>query len=302
MSNHLIADVTINDGSDFSFPEQSLVALQDRLDVALCFSGGGSRSAAASTGYLRGLMTLGLIDKVRYISAVSGGSFACSVFTYYRAGPDDDAALLGPVTAPSDLTEEALAADMPSQQLLSVCTTDLRSFIRPALGRNPANRVWQDIAGQVVLAPFGLYDPKMPRSATLTERLPDILKRNPGLSKAQFVTPRAERPYLIINACLLAPTAVGPLKHESPVTLQFSPLYTGSPLRRTLYRVHRQRRQRSMSRRAEGLPPPCPWSAARIGGSPPRRPVVAAWGGCPSPGAPAAAGMRGSTSPDVHAR
>jgi hypothetical protein len=63
-----------------SFPEQPYVA--DRSDFGLAFSGGGTRSASATLGALRGLQKNGWLSRVRYISAVSGGSWAAVPFVY----------------------------------------------------------------------------------------------------------------------------------------------------------------------------------------------------------------------------
>ena len=47
---------------------------QDDDAVGVCFSGGGSRAMAAAQGQMLALHNAGLIDKVKYFSAVSGGS------------------------------------------------------------------------------------------------------------------------------------------------------------------------------------------------------------------------------------
>lgn len=50
--------------------------LKDKKDFGLAFSGGGTRAASATLGQLRGLRKKGLLKDVKYISAVSGGSWA----------------------------------------------------------------------------------------------------------------------------------------------------------------------------------------------------------------------------------
>ncbi|MEM1323055.1 MAG: hypothetical protein AAGG75_22510, partial [Bacteroidota bacterium] len=96
----------INKGTDFEFAEKQL-GVKQRTGV--CFSGGGTRSLSATMGQLRGLQSLQLIDKVDYISCVSGGSWASALFTYYKSnpqgtqGPISDADFLGPVVAPHDI-------------------------------------------------------------------------------------------------------------------------------------------------------------------------------------------------------
>jgi hypothetical protein len=62
-------------------PEQALRQLQERIldadekSAALCFSGGGIRSATFNLGVLQGLARLGLLQKFYYLSTVSGGGY-----------------------------------------------------------------------------------------------------------------------------------------------------------------------------------------------------------------------------------
>src|SRR5215472_9523418 len=54
--------------------------LSDRL-VGLAFSGGGIRSATFGLGVLQALKKLGLLEKVHYLSTVSGGGYIGSWLT-----------------------------------------------------------------------------------------------------------------------------------------------------------------------------------------------------------------------------
>ena len=53
----------------------------DRKRTALCFSGGGIRSATYGLGVLRSLARLRLLDKFDYLSTVSGGGYIGSWLT-----------------------------------------------------------------------------------------------------------------------------------------------------------------------------------------------------------------------------
>src|SRR5437763_1812554 len=55
------------------FPETNALAGRESLGVAL--SGGGTRSATMALGQLRGLRRIGVLDRVTYLSAVSGGGW-----------------------------------------------------------------------------------------------------------------------------------------------------------------------------------------------------------------------------------
>lgn len=57
--------------------------------AALCFSGGGIRSATFNFGVLQGLASLGLLDRFHYLSTVSGGGYIGGWLSgwMHRAGP-----------------------------------------------------------------------------------------------------------------------------------------------------------------------------------------------------------------------
>ncbi|HEY5140743.1 MAG TPA: hypothetical protein VIJ25_15725, partial [Methylococcales bacterium] len=79
-----------------------------RKNIAVCFSGGGSRALTCAWGQLIGLNTLKddigkpLLDDVRYISSVSGGSWAAVLYTF-RPDKFTDAEFLGDSYSPSQL-------------------------------------------------------------------------------------------------------------------------------------------------------------------------------------------------------
>ncbi len=80
----------------------------NRKSIAVCFSGGGSRALTCAWGQLIGLNTLKdesgkpLLDEVRYISSVSGGSWAAVLYTF-RPEKFTDAEFLGNSYNPSQL-------------------------------------------------------------------------------------------------------------------------------------------------------------------------------------------------------
>ena len=88
---------TVNYPIPNDYPEMALDEIKSKSNVAIGLSGGGSRSFAASIGYLAALTELGVMDKVRYVGGISGGSWATTVYTYAQ-NVSDDATLLGPIT------------------------------------------------------------------------------------------------------------------------------------------------------------------------------------------------------------
>ena len=75
--------------NEFTKPEgESESPEQQTVPSALCFSGGGIRSATFCLGVLQGLAKYGLLDKFDYLSTVSGGGYIGSWFSAWidRAG------------------------------------------------------------------------------------------------------------------------------------------------------------------------------------------------------------------------
>lgn len=91
------------------YPETDL--LSTRPSNGIAFTGGGSRSYLASLGYLAGLKELDLTN-IRYISGVSGGSWATIVYSYKQTDVDDSV-FLGPIMFPGDLTRDKLQEMSP---------------------------------------------------------------------------------------------------------------------------------------------------------------------------------------------
>lgn len=233
MTSKRRVEVFVNAPGELRFLEQQLGLHADRPSVGLCFSGGGARALSAAMGQYRALTQLGLMDKVRVIASVSGGTWASFIYTYYCAGAADDAQLLGPITAPGDITMKSLREPLPRSCMGWVVTQTFDRTIFLDLFRDPLPEVWMRVIGEMILAPFGLYDPERPRTISLDEAaVARILARQAegsGISADQFVTARPGRPFLVSNACLLAPTQIGTLHAETPVLFEFTPLYVGSP-------------------------------------------------------------------------
>jgi hypothetical protein len=65
-------------------PADALRAHADAQHAALCFSGGGVRSASFNLGVLQGLAEAGILDTVDYLSTVSGGGYIGGWFSAWR--------------------------------------------------------------------------------------------------------------------------------------------------------------------------------------------------------------------------
>ena len=220
------------------FPESSLKL----PSTGVCFSGGGTRAMNLALGQMKGLDSLGLWDDIGYISAVSGGSWASTIFTYYNAGAENDKQLLGTIIAPENITMKNLNY-MPKGFMGEVITKHLIDdvFARLAEGSltfgilQKMDYVWIDAVGSTYLKPYGLYDREHPKYFTLNDSTRnDILSRNKKLKATDFIKVHKQkgdikRPFLIVNSSLLAPARYLPLKNpENLSVFNYTPLYIGS--------------------------------------------------------------------------
>ena len=73
-------------------PERAMLPeLRAKDDLGIAVSGGGGRAAVAALGQFRALRSLGLLERARYVSSDSGGSWFCGPFEYAnpKLVPDD---------------------------------------------------------------------------------------------------------------------------------------------------------------------------------------------------------------------
>ena len=64
------------------FPEMQDETINQRPNVGIAFTGGGSRSYLASAGYMAALQELDLVKNIRYIAGISGGSWFTYCYTF----------------------------------------------------------------------------------------------------------------------------------------------------------------------------------------------------------------------------
>ena len=213
------------DGSSFSYPESRA----GRPPTAVCFSGGGTRSYAATIGQLRGLTATGLLSQVGYISAVSGGAWAATAHAFYAGPGQTDADILGLVREPRTLDQATQTVLSPSE-LGHAATRNFRAtleslHVSPDV---PADRIWVRAVGETFLAPFGLFDAECPCGFTCDEASErEISQRNPDVGTLHRVRLGTQHPYLIVHATLNWPADGNDT--ASKVGFEYTPLYCGSP-------------------------------------------------------------------------
>lgn len=225
-----IVDANLTPESNFPELDQRIVTLDDK-SVGIALSGGGSRSHALCLGYLRALRDLKLHenDKVQYISAVSGGSWASSLFTYADMNDNE---LLGESLFDAELKKTRpidmnLLDTKPPGALGSVLYefNSVMYVLWLRITGTKASDIWQKVIAKGILRQFGLENKVMSHSE---DHKLELLNKYPNL-KDKIVVSKKNRPFMIINACL-----GGPLNHSTGWgnSLQITSLYTGVPFYR----------------------------------------------------------------------
>jgi len=227
---------------DFLYPEQEAgIVDPNKRKTGVAFSGGGNRAMIAAWGQLRGLVESGLIEDVDYISCVSGGSWASTVFTYYSDGAANDEQLLGSTRAPGQIRLDALRQISPLNLGVGATESFLSKLVEQSINvvtrRITPNDVWIHAVGNTFFERFGVYSQRSPSFFSYDQATVDqIVARNPELAAATFDTVRnktgdAKRPYLVINSTLMWPTDGA----DNFIHFEYSPLAVGSKHRLTVY-------------------------------------------------------------------
>lgn len=202
----------------FKYPELNYPKLMDKKNVGIAFSGGGTRSASLTMGQLRGLEEIEVLKEIRYLSAVSGGSWGSIPFAFLDDGISDEQ-FLGSYLEPSQITMDNLKECPENSMTFAIANSKLfNSFIKEiGAGDERYSRIISDI----FLKPFNLGN--LRKFFTYNqESLNQILDRNKDLSEDQFylVNSRENRPYPIAGGTILRPK-----RNRYP--FEMSPLYVG---------------------------------------------------------------------------
>jgi hypothetical protein len=234
-------------------PEREKLVAIRTFDVGVAFSGGGTRSASATVGQLRGLVQNGWLPRVRYLTAVSGGSWAAVPFTYART--TSLAALLGETgaldprtidTIPSGLLAERIAnsglghvglQEVPSflpdaiagrdlvqtRRLLQLARAGFRRIRKREVPEpNRQNKTYAHMLGQVFLN--GVVE-DWNRKQYAWDEGSAVDMSTSGKALGEFITmDAAERPFLIVGGTLVKPNGTD---YPRLIPVEYTPLYTG---------------------------------------------------------------------------
>ena len=196
-----------------NFPEQSLERVQKKEDIGIAFSGGGTRSASASLGQLAALSEIGILDRARYISAVSGGGWATTPYTFLPRHISDQVFFGRFATHPEALTMQrvdALAQSSFAEALSQTVIID--DFLKHAISGS-GDETYSRAVGSLFLKPFDLNDTSC--SFTYDRETRELADKN-----LSYYTTKDNRPFLIIGVVLLT-------KEFGKIPLEMTAQYTG---------------------------------------------------------------------------
>lgn len=205
------ANIYPNDGANTVITNSD----SNKANLGICFSGGGSRALTCAWGQILGLKTLSLMDKIRYISSVSGGTWASSIYSFLPETISDEE-LLGIYYAPEKLSLKDGAGNLNVNTLgkynlgvvpVGLKLTDLIESAGAFLATYPSSDhkwLWADIISNLVLAPFGLQsegDKSWSSSKSFSLSKEYISKHFPQESPVvdDFYFLRKGRPFIIMN-------------------------------------------------------------------------------------------------------
>lgn len=240
-----------NDGENYQWPESEFYG--STTNSAISFSGGGTRSYLLTLGSLRALYDLGLLPKTRFITGVSGGSWAVLAYTYFRpsASVEEDKdpiqEFLGDVINPENMTMKQLNTDIPHTSGRAAPTKSLiDAAIALLLDRKVASShlIWRKAVSKIFLEPYNIKATALP--AWNNEILNDLFQRNPSLSGLDWITPctgnncsyhaddiiASNRPFPIIGSTMLGPKDGFPFSSSNNMSFdafEMNPMYVGSP-------------------------------------------------------------------------
>ena len=210
----------------FGFPEVSdpflaVKHIAKRPQTGIAFSGGGTRSASMTLGYLRGLHIAGLMDKARYISCVSGGSWASVPYTFLPEN-QADAVFLGPAVEPEGLLGSVLD-QVPDGSFAKAVSRSgiLDDVLQHVFAKD---EVYARAVGDIFLEPFGIDSTRCFFTQGRQSRQA-ILAQNPEMKPGDFLLARKNRPFLIATGMLMyRPRGE---KESKNYQVEMTPLYTG---------------------------------------------------------------------------
>lgn len=232
------------------YPEMADPEISSRPSFGIAFQGGGNRASPAALGQLRALHELGWIDQVRYIAAVSGGSWTAIPYTFLKRCPTasgiscNQDLFLGKSRSPEHIARHlpglvrgAVSEDFAEGSMLeAISKGKISGKVINAWMHGRFDESFAEALGEIYLAPFGLARSMVESpESVFTWRETDrdrIARASTRLSAADIHYVERKRPYLIVGGTVLTKrTLIDP---EDKFRMEMTPLYTGVPQRTPL--------------------------------------------------------------------
>lgn len=220
----------------------SKAEFDEKSDWGICFSGGGTRSAAATCGQLRGLrylqkttnLAVGL-DKIKYISAVSGGSWCATPFTFIPKEKVDS--FLGSYVSPEKLVAEhfdEISVNGTSQASSFIVANSHNGFASRFLTKtfwnwitHDGDRSFANALAEIYLSPFALDEDKFITLDSVSRDRIVKLNKAHGLSANDFYVSSSDRPFLIVNTSIKPHPGHDLYSPYRSIRSEITPLYVG---------------------------------------------------------------------------
>lgn len=242
--------------ANFEYPEASILAGQpDRTSTGIGFTGGGSRSYIASFGYISAFHKLDKMGKVSYVSGISGGSWATSVYTYSQHNSADELEFLGEIVSPEDITREQLKI-MSGKCARRLSDSKFTNIVLKSIDKCPSlGEMWCYGTQEAYLSPSGI--PRDTYWAFTQEQIDDIIARNPELQGTPFLLPsNPNRPFPIIGSTLIGPEQGSPYTYkrdnQNYTFFEMTPLYVGHVKRLDMEYNTNKKRSNHVQKRTVG--------------------------------------------------
>ncbi|MGF1681587.1 hypothetical protein [Photobacterium minamisatsumaniensis] len=206
------------------FPEQTIDAFIESSsgkDIGVAFSGGGTRSACCTVGQLKALHDTGLINRVKYISAVSGGAWASIPYTYVSTQKLEH--YFGDIEEPQSLCWDSVTKITPNSMQDCIVNSGILGKLISSGLKGKGDESFANVLGDIFLKPLGLHSPNM--SFTYNDQTRgEACEVNSALTAHSFIMARQDAPYLIVNATLLNQDGI---EFKKKYHVEYTPYYSG---------------------------------------------------------------------------
>eukprot|EP00300_Choanocystis_sp_HF-7_P007292 c15204_g1_i3.p1 GENE.c15204_g1_i3~~c15204_g1_i3.p1 ORF type:complete len:613 (+),score=112.95 c15204_g1_i3:208-1839(+) len=214
----------------------------------------------AATGYMAALHKMGFLDKIRYMTGVSGSSWLVAAYVY-RQNQTSDNDFFPEINEPETLSldylftppppsvatwivpeiKRVIAQNIQAQTLENIWiqnATALAEFLHDR--RKDSHLLWQTAIGSVYFAHHGIQYSDM--FSWDESDVTDIKQRNPSLQNTKFITRHPGSPFPILTGMAMGPLPMAPLVpnavHNAFTNFEMTPLYIGAPFSRDVTYVN----------------------------------------------------------------